>query len=237
MTTNLIKAITKISVFSLIGLAFNILLTYTFLRLWIYPQVSDIEMIFNLSILIAFEFVMVHSGVFMSAFSRSWKALLGLIFFYGLFALAFNTAISDNQILILYGAVVLNRMLPKILNREQTDVKEKLQTSGVNKNGKKLILTEKMQKEIAISAIYAVIYFILLMIIIVASDSIPQFGLTKEFMEIADYGSVQGGTSGLFFEKPQIVMCFGVVYYLILAVMDVAYIKKSAGVSLPSAYH
>ena len=89
--------------------------------------------------------------------------------------------------------------------------------------------SKKKAKELAISAMYATIYFILLMIIVVASDSIPQFGLTKEFMDIADYESVQEGTTGLFFEKPQIVMCFGVAYYLILAVIDVAYIKKSAG--------
>ena len=191
-----------ISIFSLIGLALNIYLAYTYLKLWTHPQVNDIEIIYSLSVLVFFEFILVHSGVFMSYLGRSWKSWLLIIFFYGVFALAFNAMVSDNQILILYCAVVLNRMLPKIFNREKPDMKE----------------------ELSISAIYAVVYFALIMIMIFASDLIPQFGLTKEFLEAARFDDIVKG-EGFMDDMPHAIMCFGVVYYVILALFDIFYIK------------
>jgi hypothetical protein len=198
----IIKIISKISIFSLIGMGLNILLVYTFLSLWIHPQVGDIEMIFNLSILISFEFVMAHSGVFMSVLGRSWKTWLFFIVFYGLFALVFNAMVSDNQILILYALVVMNRMLPKILNKEKTD----------------------KTKEMGMSAIYAMIYFASLMITVLASSHIPQLGLTKDFFEAANSQTNRYG--GLFINEPHVPICLGALYYLMLTLVDVLFIIR-----------
>jgi hypothetical protein len=41
-----------------------------------YPQASDVELIYSLSVLMIFEFVLVHSGVFMNIFCLAWKFLL-----------------------------------------------------------------------------------------------------------------------------------------------------------------
>ena len=199
-----INVISSISIFSLIGIGLNIFLVYTLLRLWICPQISDIELIFNLIILLFFEFIMTHSGVFMSLLGRSWKGWLFFTLFYGLFALAFNAVVSGNQIIILYGAVVLNRMLPNIFsNPEQSE----------------------RAKRVVISGLYAMIYFLLLIVVILSASHIPQFGLTEEFLEAANYSEVFTA-SGNFSETPHVFMCFGVLYYLALTLMETIMIKR-----------
>ena len=194
----ILKTISKISIFSLLGVIMNGWLAYIFLTLWLHPQASDVEMIYSLTILILFEFVLVHSGVFMSILGRSWKGWAGFIVFYGMFALAFNMIVDGNQIIILYGAVVLNRMLPGLLNREKTD----------------------KERGIIMSAVYALIYFGLLFPVIFGSSYIPRFGLTEAFIKSVDYLSInQAG--GDFAEMPHVFMCFGVLYYLILMLLEV----------------
>ena len=218
-----IAIVSNISIFSLIGVGLNIVLIYTFLRLWICPQVSDLEMIINLTVLMIFEFVMVHSGVFMSILGRSWKGWLFFIVFYGLFALAFNAIVSGNQIIVLYGAVVLNRMLPNILRKPE---KNEIVISGLfDKNVKKTGDLEP-SKELMMSALYAMIYFFLLLIIVFCSSYVPQFGLTKEFLEAANYSKLNT-IGGDFSDKPYVFMCFGVLYYLMLTLIDVAMIKHN----------
>jgi len=200
----IINIISKISIFSLIGVGLNIYLIYTFLSLWIHPQINDVEMIFNLTVLLFFEFVMVHSGVFMSILGRQWKAWLFFIIIYGLFALAFNSIVSGNQILILYGVVILNRMLPNILRKpEDTEKKE----------------------GIIISAIYAMIYFFLFIIIIYCASYVPPLGLTKEFLESTNFSQINT-ISGNFSDKPYIMMCFGALYYLFLTLVEVIMIVR-----------
>ena len=194
----ILKTISKISIFSLIGIIMNGWLAYIFLKLWLHPQASDVKLIYSLTILILFEFVLVHSGVFMSILGRSWKGWAGFIVFYGLFALAFNALVNGNQIIILYGAVVLNRMLPGILNREKTD----------------------KERGLMMSAVYALIYFGLLFPVFIGSSYIPHFGLNETFVKSADYLSIiQAG--GDFAEMPHVFMCFGVLYYLILMLLEV----------------
>ena len=117
---------------------------------------------------------------------------------YGLFALAFNAFVNGNQIIILYGAVVLNRMLPGLLNSGKQDKDHGLR----------------------LSAAYALIYFGLLFPVIFGSSYIPRLGLTEAFLTSVDYLSInQAG--GDFAEAPHVFMCFGVLYYLILMLLEV----------------
>jgi hypothetical protein len=159
-------------------------------------------MIYNLSILILFEFILAHSGVFMSYFGRS-KWMLLLILFYGAFALVFNTLVNDNQILVLYGAVVLNRMVPGIQNRD-----EKEKARGV-----------------IISVFYAMTYFLLLFFFFFFSDKIPQLGLTDDFLSISKYNDITQA-SGLFLEEPHFAICFGALYYMMLTLWDLILIIR-----------
>jgi hypothetical protein len=199
-----IHTISKMPISSLIGIVLNLCFVYTFLKVWIQPQVDDVEMIFSLIVLVFFEFVLVHSGVFMIAFGQSWKAWLFLIVFYGLFALAFNAIVKNNQILILYSAVVLNRMLPKLLNKEKTD----------------------NRKELGISVGYAMIYIVLIISVVFASTIIPQFGLTPEFLEAANYDDIKSRINGDIIDMPHAIICFGILYYLILTFMDLILIIR-----------
>jgi len=192
------KALSKISIFSLFGVIMNGCLAYLFLSLWLYPQPSDIDLIYSLTILILFEFVLVHSGVFMSALGRSWIGWLLFIFIYGIFAFAFNTFISGNQIIILYGAVVLNRMLQGILNRKGADKEQGLM----------------------MAAIYAITWFGLLIMVVVGSSYVPRYGLTEEFVQSTNYTTInQAG--GDFQGDPHIFMCFGLLYYLMLMFIEI----------------
>ena len=193
-----VKTIAKTSLFSLLGVIMYGWLFYTFLSLWLHPQASDAEMIYSLTILILFEFILVHSGVFMSTLGRSWKGWLGFIFLYGLFALSFNALVSGNQIIILYGAVVLNRMLPGLLSSEKAD----------------------KERGLMLSAVYAIIYFALLFSVILGASYIPRCGLTEAFLTSVDYLSInQAG--GDFAGAPHVFMCFGTLYYLILMFVEV----------------
>ena len=174
-------------------------LAYIFLRLWINPQTSDIELIYSLSILVIFEFLLVHSGAFMSILGRSWKGWVGFGIFYGLFALAFNTMVRGNEIIILYGAVVLNRMLPKLLNSEQTDIGQGLMMAMIN----------------------ASIYLVLIFAVLLGSSYIPQFGMTEAFLNSVAFGDISSEGIGFFDEGLHVVMCFGVLYYLTLMLVEI----------------
>jgi len=171
------------------------------MRLWTHPQIDDIELIYNLTVLMVFEFIMAHSSMYMHSLGRSWKSWLFFIFLYGIFALLYNTFTHGNQILILYGAVVLNRMLPNILNKRKTDRKEGLTISGL----------------------YALIYFMLFMILVGNASYIPRMGLTDDFLKTANYYifAVDTGSFGIFTSSPQLPMCFGALYYLLITLLDV----------------
>ena len=202
------KTISNISIFSLFGVVMNGWLAYIFLTLWLHPQASNVEMIYSLTILILFEFVLVHSGAFMSAIPliarrRSWMVWIAFILFYGLFALVFNALVSDNRIIILYGAVVLNRMLPGIFSKDETN----------------------RAKRVALSGLFAMIYLVLFFSLIFGSSYIPRYGLTEAFLTSVDFAGVEK-MGGDFAEVPHVFMCFGVLYYLILTLVDVLLIIR-----------
>ena len=71
--------------FEYAGILMNVFIVYQLLQLWVFPQPTQAEKIYSMSSLMAFEFVLVHSGVFMAL-------------------------MPNNVILITYMFVVLNRM-------------------------------------------------------------------------------------------------------------------------------
>ena len=196
--TKLIKIITKISVFSFIGLIFNIILIYKFLSLWISPQVGDVEMIFNLIVLLIFEFFMIHTRLFMSIVGRSLMDWLYGTVFFGAFVLMFNSLVKGNLILIIYAAMIVNRMLPRILNSEKADRKQELNIAMSN----------------------FMIYFGLVFIVAICSYFIPLFGLTEDFLEAANYKAEVDWKFELI-DMPHLSMCFGILYYLTLTVVEI----------------
>lgn len=87
------------------------LIACQYLYLWLFAGPDDAYKVYSLAILMAFEFVMVHSGFFMAAMPL--KASIRLFIpLYGLFAFAVGYSMreGDYTIIILYLATVLNRM-------------------------------------------------------------------------------------------------------------------------------
>ena len=79
-----------------------------YLVAWVSPSKFSPEFIISLQIIMLFEFVLVHSGIFMSL---GKYAALFFFPFYFLFAWAFNHILPDNTIMYLYLFTIFNRFL------------------------------------------------------------------------------------------------------------------------------
>lgn len=181
--------------FEYVGAFMNLLLAYQFYMMWTSPAISDANKIADYAVLMGFEFVMVHSGVFMAVMPKK-ISLYVLLPVYGLFALAMNSFVSDNSVLIIYGIVVFNRMRFAF-----SDVSKKIQ-----------------QKAIFNSVLAVLVYFVLVFVVAFNNEHIPLFGLTKEFLaEINYYENLK--TGGLLLDEPQTAFSLGFLYYTILALL------------------
>jgi hypothetical protein len=186
--------------FEYFGVLLKLLIVFQFWTLWSAPQPEDAMRINNFATLMAFEFVMVHSGIFMSVFPKK----ISLYFFvplYGLFALAFVAAIEDNTILIIYLFVVFNRM--------------RFAFSDVPK--------WMRDRAIFTSVIAMIIYFLLIFVSV--GIPFPELGLNQEYLETVQFASLTD-TSGIFIDTPHIAMVFGVMYYLGLAIFELYLIRR-----------
>ena len=155
------------------------LIACQYLYLWLFAGPDDAYKVYSLAILMAFEFVMVHSGLFMAAMPL--KASIRLFIpLYGLFAFAFGHSMreGDYTIIILYLATVLNRMRFAFFN--------------VSKSVKQRVVRQSM--------IALAVYFVLTVSVVCAESVIPSFSLGAAFSESASYTrEVRAG--GLFVEK------------------------------------
>ena len=189
--------------FEYASILMNVFIAFQFFLLWMHPQISDVDKIATLSALMLFEFVMVHSGVFMAVMPKKLSLYI-LIPFYGVFAWAFNHMVDDNLILIAYAMVILNRM--------------RFAFSDVSK--------EIRNRAILRSVLSALIYFLLFFPAVLASAYIPKFGLNEAFIQASGYG-ISNNTGGIFVEFPHASMAFGVAYYCLLAIMESRFLKRN----------
>ena len=172
-------------------------------RLWAFPQPDDQESILTHSMLMAFEFVMVHSGLFMIIFSGSKKWFLILFVFYGVFAVAFNFAMPNTAIVYTYLFVVLNRF--RFIFYE-ADKKAKFNM-------------------IIYSASVVVLYFVLTILFAGLADAIPPLGLSHQFLT-DNYYFNDIHMSGLFVEKPHVGIALSVFYFTALALIELRVIRN-----------
>lgn len=173
-------------------------LAYQYLKLWIAPEIDDAEKIFQFAGLMAFEFVMVHSGVMMASVSRKTSLLL-FVPLYGLFALSFNLIIGGNIVAYVYLIAVFNRMRFAFFN-----VSERLKDIVFGK-----------------SVLAVTIYFLLMIVVAFCNESVPEFGLSDE--NLARLGYAKANThGGLFVDEPQTAICLGFLYYSILSFSSIS---------------
>jgi len=191
--------------FQYAGLLMTVLIAYQFNSIWQNPLVGDAPKISTMATLMAFEFIMVHSGVFMSVMPRK-ISLYALIPFYGLFALAFNAAAEDHTVLLIYLMVVFNRM--------------RFAFSDV----------PKVMKERAIfqSVLAAIVYFVLIFPFVFGSVHVPELGMTAATMEAINYPG-DTNVSGVFAEMPHVAIAFGFTYYCILAIVEAFSLRPKFG--------
>ncbi|AYN05716.1 hypothetical protein [Flavobacterium sp. 140616W15] len=177
------------SPFTFIEYGFYAYYASVFLMVWLYPEQYNVSLINDLAVLIVFEFIMVHSGVFMAVLPKRYSIL---VFFpmFGLFAYSFNNSVIDTNIFYIYLLTVLNRMRFAFSN----------------------VSIEVRAIEIAKSVFRAILYCTLLCATALGNEFIPKLGLTSEFLQKYHYFDTIK-SSGLIMEKPYIAMCMGFLYY------------------------
>jgi len=172
------------------GVIFKLTIAYQYWTLWYSPEIVDAPRIHNFLVLMVFEFIMVHSGVFMSAFPKKISLLI-FVPFYGVFALIFTAIIDDYTILYIYMFVVLNRMRFAFAN-VPTWMRDRA------------IFTSVM-------ALFA------------------ELGLNQEYVDASGFRSFTNST-GEFIDYPYKAISFGVLYYIVLAVIESYMIYNYKGI-------
>jgi hypothetical protein len=196
---------TKNSPFSFIEYGFQAYYATVFLMVWMHPEQYNVSMINDLAILMAFEFIMVHSGVFMAVMP---KKLSLFVFFpmYGLFAYGFNHSVINTNIFYIYLLTVLNRMRFAF-----SDVSLEVRAVQIGKSVARVML-----------------YFFLIFAVCFGNELIPKLGLTEEFLEKSKYFDTVKA-SGLFIDKPYVPICMGFIYYSLPVLYFIYRIIKKIG--------
>ncbi|MDL2307686.1 hypothetical protein LJC48_06675 [Desulfovibrio sp. OttesenSCG-928-C06] len=194
------NALQKIAAFffDYFGIAVSMFMAYVFCRNWVSPSPSALEDILFLTLLIAMEFFMVHSAVFMTI--SVWVFFP----FYGIFVLALFLSSGDSRIIWLYMAIVLFRSAQGFFNKSRAASEYRVITAFIR----------------------AWVYFIPFIIVMIVADKgiIPKLGLSTEFLDSNGYFNLSGG--GLFSDAPHIAMCLGTVYYIFLAANDFCMLRN-----------
>jgi len=169
-------------------------MSYQYFSVWFSPHLVDPNRIFQMAGLMGFEFIMIHSGVFMAVMPRKISLLI-FVPAYGLFAWAFNSIIGgDNIVAYIYLIAVFNRMRFAFFN-----VNEDIRS-----------------QQILRSAYAAITYFFLLIVVAIGSSIVPEFGLNDENLTRIGYDEAKTH-GGIFLDEPQTAICLGAIYYFALA--------------------
>jgi hypothetical protein len=164
--------------------------------LWSDPTPADFPRLQTLAILMGFEFLLVHSALFIHVTPRK-ISILFLLPIYGIVALALNTGAENNLILYLYLGVIITRL--RFLFGDHT----------------------KAQKSRAVktSIVSFFIYFAAIAIIAVGETSLPKGGLTAKFLESGNYlDSLE--VYGIFTEQPHLPLLMGMFYFSALILFE-----------------
>ncbi len=182
-----------------------------FLTAWIAPGVLGPVWVKNLMLTMLIEFIVMHSGAFYANLAaasgsrvRRSLALIGFTLFYGVFIAAFSFAFKSTWPFFAFGWLFVSRFAG-LWMREDAAKRELMSRAWI-----------------ASVILYLVGVFATIFI------PLPPFGLTPEFV-----ASMQLTGKGLWIEKPQTVIVFGVFYFGALARFKFYLIDKTAPASAP----
>ncbi|MEQ4922062.1 hypothetical protein [Proteus hauseri] len=177
--------------FSLFDYATQFLYIAFIVTVWWFPERFSVQTIYNLTVLFLFEFILVHSGVFMAAFART-KLVFALIPFYGIFALIINSMImgDENLIIWLYAVIVANRII----------------------SGYQVKTKEEMGKNLFYSALLVLNFMLCLFSVMIFKFLVPYGGLTPEYLNEINYLYLIPQHSD-YFNVPHVGMAYGTLFY------------------------
>ncbi len=176
-----------------VGVLLYVILVVRMAFLLFAPGPEDGEIILTFGAMMAFEFILVHSGVTMALSPRNISLFI-LFPMYGIFALGLNAAIPGNAILFLYFSVVLTRMRFAFSepNRDATIA------------------------NIGFSIAAIITYFLLVIIFAVSSENLPHFGITEAYLDSVNYSEIHD-SGGVFIDMPHVPIAMGIVYFTLLS--------------------
>lgn len=159
------------------------------LSLWFEPQWSGVEVVYNMVLILLFEFVLVHMSTMMAVASKGVFFILAAAMLGGVAYIFHTTQINSSAILYIYAATLINRI---VIGRQQTD-------EFANFNA----FDEGIAKLWHYVACFMIAMFL--------NRYLPQGGLTEQYLEDNGY-YVMLKMTGMT-EMPLQIIQFGVLYY------------------------
>lgn len=158
---------------------------------WWYPELFKVQTIYNLTVIFIFEFVLVHSGLFMAVLART-KLIFLFIPAYAVFAFMFNSFVmgDENIILWLYAVIIANRLIGSYQIKSR---------NAWNRN-------------IRDSAYMTINFLFCIFLIAIIRFIVPYGGLTPEYLDEVNYLRLIPSHSE-YFNAPHVGMALGTLLY------------------------
>jgi len=172
---------------------------YELVRILFAPTDLDVEKIQTVSVMILVEFILLHSGVFMSVFPRKISLFL-LVPAYGFFIYFFNQALDGNGVLWLYMGVIATRMRFAFFDNS---------------------IVWRV-KGFLFSGFAMMIYMIAVLPGAYLTEYYPQFGLTDDFISRNDLGDLDADRDDPF-SWPHIAVIQAITYLTFMILYEIKF--------------
>ncbi|MCG9536565.1 hypothetical protein [Providencia huaxiensis] len=160
------------------------------LSLWFSPQWSGVAVIYNMVLILLFEFILIHMSTMMAVVAKGFFFIVIAAILGGVAYIFHTTQINSSAILYIYAATLINRI---IIGRKQAN----------DMNSHFNAFDEGIAK-----LRHYVACFIIIMLL---GRYLPQGGLTEQYLEQNNYYGMLKMTGAT--ENPLMVIQFGVLYY------------------------
>ena len=177
-----------------------IILVWTLIQVWVSPMSVSNGLWVRYGVgLMALEFIILHSGVFMGSMAASTEsrtkrvlAFFGLFIFYSAFAYGFAEIVDSFEILYVYGFLMLGRFITIVI------------ASGEGKS--EILIRSGFGAVVYMAAVFGTIFI-----------PIPKLGITHDVLESV-YPNRGGGE---WEQNPEIAIAAGIIYFSALALFEI----------------